>query len=499
MQRSRYWEIAWDIHPQGANVQVLPRTTDQVRPELASAEIVFEDAELPVKILQLLSRERPLAPGRKAALSAPGAFPKTVHGIGSLGAGGAERQLVNLLVDLHVRGHNDQALLTLYPLEGAAGHYAPLLAEHSIRHIVNNQPIRPEAYDLIRSNFEIVQAIKALPPSFNAWVLDLWVDLSIEKPDVAHMWLDHLNIWGGLAAVLAGVPLVVLSGRNVHPGNFPYLHMPYMLPAYRMLMGCAGVKMLNNSSPGGQSYAEWIGIAPASVDVILNGVNLDHLQPATPQERSDIRAGIGIPQDAVVVAGAFRLSEEKRPELFVETFAAARAAHPDIHAVLMGEGPYLAQVQEKVRELGLEGCFHALGRRTDLPKVMTSMDVFLHTAFWEGTPNVVLEAQQLQMPIVVTDAGGTFDAAHDGVTGYRVPKEDTAQLSARLIDVIGDLAAWRERAKAGPAFVRDRFSVERMVRSTLESQVRALRTVPEGVSGPPVRRGLAGWWDRLVR
>jgi glycosyltransferase involved in cell wall biosynthesis len=494
MKHRRYWEVAWDLFPQSAMVQVMPRPGFIPDAVLPGVPRTVDGETISPKMLEMLSRPVFATEEQKRQR-----FPRTIHNIGSLGAGGAERQLVNFLIEQANRGHIDQTLLTVYPLEGAGGHYAPLLRQHSINLAVNNTPITEEGVELLRSSFEVVQAIKSIPFSFNAWVMDLWVEYALRRPAISHHWLDHPNIWGGIAAVLAGVPCVVLSGRNVHPGNFPYLFTDYMRPWYTWLSACPQVHLMNNSTPGAASYAEWIGIDQARIDVVLNGVNLEHLEAATPTERDQIRDAIGVPRDALAVVGAFRLSEEKRPELFVETVARARARHPGLHAVLMGEGPYLAQVQEKSAALGLSDCFHAIGRRSDLPKVMTAMDLLLHTAAWEGTPNVVLEAQQLCLPIVVTDAGGTQDVANHGMTGYCVPKDDTDQLAERLIEVLDDLPTWRERAKAGPAFVRDRFSIEGMVNLTETVQLRGLAACPLPEPKRSSRTGLSGLWDRLVR
>lgn len=462
MTKDRYWEIAWEIFPQSGVVQGIRETSIPIVEELKRIPKKIGDEELHEKVAQLFS----LLPEKQESDKTI-KFPKTMHNIGSLGAGGAERQLVNLLVELDNMGHKDQSLLTVYPLEGSGGHYAPLLTEHNVKLIVNNIPIRDEGIEIIRNNFEKVQAIKAMPFSFNAWVMDLWVEIELEKPDVFHAWLDHCSLWGGIAAVIAEVPTIVLSTRNVNPSNFPYLYSEYMQPWYRWLMACPRVRMLNNSSPGADSYAQWLEYDRSKIDVVLNGVNLDHLKPATPEERNKIRTELGIPLDAVVVVGAFRLSEEKRPEMFVETFAKAREKHPDIYGVLMGEGPYIEQVNAAVEKYDLKDCFFAIGRRTDLPLVMTSMDVFLHTAFWEGTPNVVLEAQQMGLPVVVTDSGGTIHAVDNGESGIMVEKNDIEGLVNALVKVISEIAEWKEKAKNSHKFIKERFGVARMVEETL--------------------------------
>ena len=118
----------------------------------------------------------------------------------------------------------------------------------------------------------------------HAWTLDLWVDISLIKPDVAHFWLDHSNIWGAPAALLAGVPSVILSTRNVSPVNFPYLYSPYMHPWYVWLSRCPRVHYINNSHAGAENYAEWMGVDKSAFEVVLNGVDLSHLHDATDTE-----------------------------------------------------------------------------------------------------------------------------------------------------------------------------------------------------------------------
>jgi glycosyltransferase involved in cell wall biosynthesis len=473
----RYWDIAQQFYPSDEDDRSDSHWRKLIRQLVGERFAPVNGDEIDPDLAAALSRTLPPRSG-----VVDERWPRTMHCIGTLGAGGAERQLVNLMTELAKRGHDGQTLFTIYPLEGEGGHYKHLLEEFPIDIRVNNFPIRKEGIELIRNNPEIVRLIHKLPRQFHAWTMDMWVDISLIKPDIAHFWLDHPNIWGAPAALLADVPTVILSTRNVHPENFPYLAQDYMRPWYQWLTRCPRVHLINNSHAGAESYAEWIGIDPSRFEVILNGVNLSHLHAASAEERVVVRNELGLPQDVPVVVGAFRMSDEKRPLLFVETVAKALAVHPRLHGVLMGAGPRLADVQEYVRKLGLSDRLHCLGRRGDLPRVMSAMDVFLHTAWWEGTPNVVLEAQQLALPVVVAKGGGAADAVDHGRTGVLVEREDEEGLARALIEVLDELDAWKARAQRGPQFIEERFSVGRMVNQTLQFQRRVHSQEPMSAS-----------------
>ena len=67
-----------------------------------------------------------------------------------------------------------------------------------------------------------------------------------ERPAVVHTFLDDANIKAGLAALLSGVPRVILSFRSMAPYNFR-LHLPFMRPGYRALVERREVKFTSNS------------------------------------------------------------------------------------------------------------------------------------------------------------------------------------------------------------------------------------------------------------
>ena len=117
---------------------------------------------------------------------------------------------------------------------------------------------------------------------------------------------------------------------------------------------------------------------------------------------------------------------------------------------------------------GLKGRVHLPGARPEVATPLSAMDVFLLTSEFEGTPNVVLEAEWLGLPIVATDAGGTKESFNQGETGL-LATFPSAESLASLVGIYLDNDRMREHAiEAGPKFVAQDFGIQQMIDKTLD-------------------------------
>src|SRR5262249_13908566 len=86
---------------------------------------------------------------------------------------------------------------------------------------------------------------------------------------------------------------------------------------------------------------------------------------------------------------------------------------------------------------------------------------------FEGTPNVLIEAQAAGIPVVASDVGGVNEALLDGVTGILVGNRRASSLASAVLKILEE-PGWRERAAIeGPAFVSKRFGHQRMIDDTI--------------------------------
>ena len=394
--------------------------------------------------------------------------PRVVLAIGSLSAGGAERQLAAFAASQRVRDLVEPVVLLSFEPEGATGHHAAPLRAAGVAIEVAGRTTDPAVVRTLDRDRKLVARLAALPPVIRAHVAAMAGELLRLKPDCVHAWLDHQNIWSGVAALVIGVPHIVLSTRNVNPTHFPYLSQPWFEEWYRLLLRSPRVTMINNSRPGADDYAAWLGYPREEIRVVLNGVDPSWIRRPDAATVEALRREL-LGDRTLLVGGVFRLSDEKQPFVWLEVARRIAAERADVVFFHAGEGPLDEAFREAGADLIASGRLRVLGRRGDVPALLSASDALLHTARFEGTPNVLLEAAHLGCPIVGTRAGGAIDVVADGVTGFLCDPADTEGLIDRLRRVLGDSALRRRLSEGGPHLIAERFSLEQMIEGTLSA------------------------------
>ena len=394
--------------------------------------------------------------------------PRVMHFIGSLQAGGAERQLCNCVIGQKKHGLNVSVLLLHAPLK-EHGHYASLLNSAGIPVKIAGEKLDENFKKVLRHNRRIRNLLLDIPEEFKPMTEDIFGELLADTPDVFHSWLDHPNAWGGLAALMADVPLLVLSTRNMNPMNFPYLATPYMHAFYSKLALSPSVRFINNSEAGANDYTQWLGLPNERISVVSNGVEFDPLQSINEQEANAFRGEIGVPLSAKVVAGIFRLSEEKQPMIFLEVARRLLQKDPSLYFVIAGIGPMEFKMKDFIHKEGLANRILLLGRRKDIHRIYSVAWFTLLCSSFEGTPNVLLEAQGLGCPVIATRVGGVMDTVDEGKTGFLVESGNLEEIIEACNKMLSREELRKEMSVNGPKFIRRRFNVDDMVRKTMHN------------------------------
>ncbi|HEX8232004.1 MAG TPA: glycosyltransferase [Caulobacteraceae bacterium] len=376
---------------------------------------------------------------------------------GSLAGAGAER-----IMALSYKGYRDSGRfadtkLYLYNFrEGApSGACLPLTGAGAHEIETLTPPREPPA-----------EPIAWLPESLAQRTQAVYERLLRDRPLAVHAWLDHPNLCAGFAALLAGVPRIVLHTHNMRPSQLgAHVHIRGAAEAYRALMERPEVVLVGCAEVCVQDYLDWMGRPDHDRAVrVHNGYDFpsfgaEDARAAAGQQRARLR----VPEGAPLVGTAMRFVEVKRPRRWLEMAARVAALRPDVHFVMFGDGALRPGAQAYARELGLHGRVHFPGHVADLQHKLGALSLFVLSSSTEGLPNVLIEAQAAGVPVIAYDVGGVSETMQPEVTGLLVAEDSAEALAAAVLRAL-DRRKWRREASGrAQAFVRDKFSLGRMM------------------------------------
>ena len=145
----------------------------------------------------------------------------------------------------------------------------------------------------------------------------------------------------------------------------------------------------------------WTGIKDRALEV-RNGIDTE-LFRFNKDNRSEVRKELKIPDDAFVIGHVGRFMEVKNHTFIIDVFDKIHLKNPNSYLLLAGTGILLDQIKNKVASLNLDEYVMFLGNRTDIHKILSSIDIMLFPSLHEGLPFALVEAQSAGARVVCSD------------------------------------------------------------------------------------------------
>lgn len=270
------------------------------------------------------------------------------------------------------------------------------------------------------------------------------------RPDVVHC---HNTAWlkTAMACRWAHVPCVF----TLHGFHHKWLleQRRWLRRVARHTIYCVGV------APGIESlFVEVLGVPSSRALYIHNGVpDIWTEQPPQGEWKAPI------PDGAVVLGMVGRFDGQwKDQSTLVRAVQVARQSVPNLHLVLIGDGPYQPAVEALVREIGAGEYVHFLGLRDDVAMLLHHLHLFVLSSTKEGESLAILEAMSAQRPIVATAVGGTPGLLANGECGVLVPPGDVRAMAQAIVDLSTNRDKAQELAqRARQRFLRE-YTIDRM-------------------------------------
>jgi len=283
-----------------------------------------------------------------------------------------------------------------------------------------------------------------------------------ERPDLVHLHSRRgADLWGGLAARLAGVP-AVLSRRVDNPEPRWLVALKYRL--YRHVVAISGEihRVLLRE-----------GVAEPKVSCVHSAMDTERYCPDG--DHAWLCSEFNLPAEARVIGMIAQFIPRKGHHVLLDAVPAVLARHPEARFLLFGHGPLQREIGARIRREGLEAAVRLPGFRVDLPRILPALDLVVHPAAREGLGVALLQAAACGVPIVAGAAGGIPEIVRHGVNGWLVAPADAAGFAERINALLDDPDQAAAFGRAGRRLVRREFTIAAMAAGNLDVYRRVLK------------------------
>lgn len=285
---------------------------------------------------------------------------RILHCIHSLSGGGAESQLRILTSVSHLHGMS-----------------SAICCVNADRHQIRTDLVRLFlSTSRNKYNLSIFESIRQAVDEFSPHILHAWLPASVTIPTMVF-------------ASIRRIPCVFSYRNAMHFHRF--LTVPELVCAWLLSSQIVSNNPIGNS----QSLYRWLYRRKYGVE-IPNAVHIE------PQFLKSSQGSTGVDSAPFTVLYAGRLVPQKNWRCLLQAVNALQGKL-HIRLVICGEGPDQPQVTALIREFHLNEQVQMLGFRTDLHALMQQADAFVLPSWFEGMPNVLLEALAIGLPAIVSD------------------------------------------------------------------------------------------------
>jgi glycosyltransferase involved in cell wall biosynthesis len=242
---------------------------------------------------------------------------------------------------------------------------------------------------------------------------------------------------GLIFAKLKRTPLVHTEHGTRH-STVPNKVIDLISRAYDHSIGALLVKSARKNIGVSEAACEFLKhLGAANAQVIYNGIDTSIFKK---EEDTNCRQKLGISNDDIVITFVGRLIYAKGVQDLISAFPRIKDTTPKAKLLIVGDGPYRAELEKMARQTDCHSDILFLGQKTqaELIEILSTTDICVNPSYSEGLPTSVMEAASIGLPIIATDVGGTREIITTDETGIMVKARDVGQLAEELYRLLAN-------------------------------------------------------------
>jgi len=339
---------------------------------------------------------------------------RILHIIDSLNRAGTESQLVLNLSALD-RARFTNYLCYLYPVDFLAAE-ARSLGVHVFCLRLNGKK------QWLSGIYRLVKFIKTM------------------KIDLVHTNLYESDVIGGVASRLSGVPVICTWAS---PADAPAAFKKQLhLNSYKLGLSVFLQRMIYKTchnhfiAVSEHVKTSWInrrGFDQTRITVIPRAISQSLSQSVSVSVISEAREKLSLGNSYPIIFNVGRLTPQKGQRYILEAMPFILNNFPEAKLLIAGEGPLRNEMENMIKDLGLNNVVTLLGNRNDIKILHLASDIFVFPSLSEGMPGALLEAAALGQPCIVADIEPVREILEDTKSGLFIPQHDSKALAQAVV------------------------------------------------------------------
>ena len=196
-----------------------------------------------------------------------------------------------------------------------------------------------------------------------------------------------------------------------------------------------GALFASVSHAGKRQLHQQAGIPLEQIDVLPNGVDLDHFRSIDPDAWPQTRRRFAFDRSTLVVGVVGSLVPIKGHSTLLRAFAQAVLTAPNLGLLIVGDGPLRQPLLELAHSEGIADRVRFAGWCDDIPAMMAAMDVYICPSESEGMSNAVLEAMAAALPIIATDVGDNALVIRQAIDGLILESRSVRAMAEAIVSL----------------------------------------------------------------
>ncbi len=287
--------------------------------------------------------------------------------------------------------------------------------------------------------------------------------LRAQKPDIVHTHSGKAGILGRLAAKRAGVPVIIHHIHGPSFGNFQGALANFIFTAAERRAAKVTDHFFCSADAMTKLYlAAGIG-KPSMFTRIFSGFNLEPFLNST--NDLALRKKLGLDENHFVIGKIGRLFKLKGHADLLAAFAKISPQVPHARLLFVGDGALRGEIEKQIHALGLDGkvIFTGLVPPGEVARYVGIMDCLAHLSYREALSRALPQALAAGKPVVAYDFDGAEEICLENETGFLIRTGDIETAAQKLLQFANDPALRKKFGQRGQQFVKENFSVEKMV------------------------------------